>query len=212
MYKPINKFQPTITSEEVNKLPLVRYEGPINLVNGQKATRETIAKLHEEEILGFDTESRPTFQKGVSYPPSLVQLAASEAVYLFQFANGELPKALLPLLSSPRTVKAGVAIRDDIRKLQALHHFSPDGFVELSDFCQPLGVTHTGLRKLAAIFLQYRVSKGAQTTNWGRRDLTRSQVRYAATDAWISRHLYLRFLELNLIAPLSPALQNEKID
>lgn len=215
MHKPIrenDRFQATITSEEVNELPLIRYEGPIKLVSGQSSTREVVSKLHEEEILGFDTESRPTFQKGVSYPPSLVQLAASETVYLFQFADGQLPKALLPLFSSPRTVKAGVAIRDDIRKLQALRHFSPGSFVELGDCCEPLGVNHTGLRKLAAIFLQSRVSKGAQTTNWGRRDLTRTQIRYAATDAWISRHLYLRFLELDLIPLPSSRARKAKSD
>ena len=206
MHRPtseIDQIQKSITRDEVNDLPLTRYQGPIKLVSGRKSTREAVAKLRDEKILGFDTESRPTFRKGVSYPPSLVQLAASSTVYLFQFPNGHLPGALLPLFRSPGIVKAGVAIRDDIRKLQALRPFSPGGFVELSDCCQPLGVNHTGLRNLAAIFLHFRVSKGAQTTNWARRDLTPAQVRYAATDAWVSRHLYLRFAELDLTTPLS---------
>lgn len=215
MHSPINEIdqiQTSITSAEVNELALARYEGPIELVSGRRSTRDAVVKLRGEKILGFDTESRPTFRKGVSYPPSLVQLAASQTVYLFQFPNGNLPGALLPLLRNPNIVKAGVAIRDDIRKLQSMRHFSPGGFVELSDCCQPLRVNHTGLRNLAAIFLHCRVSKGAQTTNWARRDLTPAQVRYAATDAWISRHLYLRFAELDLVAPPSSQPRKSKVD
>ena len=95
------------------------------------------------------------------------------------------------MLSDPKIIKAGVAIHDDIRKLVELDTFKPAGIVEISDITQKLGIINTGLRSLAAIFLKRRISKGAQITNWNRKQLSETQIKYAATDAWISRELYI---------------------
>ncbi len=186
-----SRLQPTISKEDVNRLPLIRYNGKIEVVTTDQGTITALKSLKKEELLGFDTETRPTFRKGENHHPALVQLATSDTVYLFQVQRIGSQSALMDLLSNGNVVKAGVAIEDDIRKLKELCPFRPSGFVELSTLSQQLGIKNTGLRNLAAIILKFRVSKGAQVTNWGRTELTDSQIRYAATDAWICRMLYM---------------------
>lgn len=184
-----------ITKEVLNELPLRRYEGPIEIVNRQEDLAKAITSLREETLLGFDTETRPCFKKGQSFPPALLQLAGETRVYLFQLLKLDDCRPLFSLLSDPSILKAGVAIRDDLRKLQDHAAFTPGGFVEIARLSQKMGILHTGLRNLAGIFLHCRISKSAQVTNWARSDLTEAQIRYAATDAWASREIYLRIAE-----------------
>ena len=197
---PEARFPVTISKEEVNRLPLVRYGGEIHLVRTPDELTTALRALRRETVLGFDTETRPSFHKGQSHPPSLVQLAGENAVYLFQLNQLNGKKALNRIYSNNRVIKAGIAIKDDIRKLHDMSPIKPRAFFEISDITQPLGIINTGLRSLAGIFLKCRISKGAQITNWSRRELTAAQIRYAATDAWISRRLFLYFQQRDLTA------------
>lgn len=161
------------------------------MVTTPEAEKLAVAELKHEAVLGFDTESRPSFKKGESYPPSLVQLASSNAVYLFQLNRTQSIDQLIPLFSNPAIRKVGIALHDDIKKLCEFADFKPAGFEDVSVVTKKLGITNTGLRSLAGIFLQIRISKGAQVSNWARKMLNQNQLIYAATDAWISRALYL---------------------
>ena len=194
-----NIYPETISKEAINRFPLSRYEGPIHLINNSEQIEEAVSILSQETLLGFDTETRPTFKKGQSYPVALLQLAGSRGVYIFQLLRLNDFDGLGNILSNPQIFKAGVAIRDDIRKLRKLFPFQPCGFVEISAHTQKMGIINTGLRSLTAIFLEQRVSKGAQVTNWSRTSLTPAQITYAATDAWISRELYRKLEALNVI-------------
>jgi len=191
-------YPKSITKEEINALALHRYRGEYVLVSDDVALERAVSALEQERLLGFDTESRPAFHKGESYPISLVQLAGQERVYLFQLASLNDVSPLRRILSAPNILKAGVAIHDDIRKLRDLWHFEQGGFVEIADITRPLNINNTGLRSLTAIFLGFRISKNAQVSNWSRKDLSRAQLIYAATDAWVSRELYLRLEALGL--------------
>lgn len=183
--------QSSISKEAINNLPIHRYNGPIRFISNPKEAKEAVAKLKKETILGLDTETKPTFRKGQSFPPALIQLAGEQTVYLFQLRGLNGLKEMAPLLSDPKIIKTGVAIHDDIRKLVKLDAFKPAGIIEISEITQKLGIINTGLRSLAAIFLECRISKGAQITNWNRKQLSETQIKYAATDAWISRELYM---------------------
>jgi len=191
-------FPVTIAKEQVNTLPLARYEGPVTVVADAREVPAAVEYLRDETLLGFDTESRPSFRRGDNHPVALLQLAGAERVYLFQLHALDELAPPYALLSDPQVRKAGVAIRDDIRKLQELSPFPPANFVEISDISRGLEINNTGLRSLSAIFLGFRVSKGAQVTNWARRDLSDAQISYAATDAWVSRLLYLKLAGLGL--------------
>ncbi len=195
-----------VQREAVNQLPLGRYDGPIELVSSGKALRAVLPRIRKETVLGFDTESRPVFRRGDSSHPSLLQLAGTECVWLFQLRYlGDLAP-LFEILGEANLLKVGVAIRDDIRKLNDLHAFAAHGFIEISELTQKAGIVNTGLRNLVALFLEFRISKGAQVTNWARRDLSKAQINYAATDAWVSRQLYLKIVAMDLRAKNAASL------
>lgn len=182
----------SISKAEINELPLIAWEGPIHLLQTLEEMQQATATILKTKVLGFDTETRPTFKKGQYYPPALVQLATEKDVFLFRINLVKTLAPLLPILESSDIVKAGVAIKDDVKELQAMEPFTPAGFCEISNLTSSLGYTNRGLRPLAGLFMEGRISKAAQVSNWARSELDTKQIRYAATDAWISRELYIR--------------------
>jgi ribonuclease D len=180
-----------ISKDEINGLPLQAWEGPTILVQNDEQMLLAAENLLREEVLGFDTETRPSFRKGESFPAAILQLGSASTVYVIQLLKLTDYTPVAELLSNPRIIKAGVAIADDIKKLQENIDFKPAGFVEIADLTQKAGILNTGLRSLAGLLLRIRISKRAQVSNWARPDLTEAQLQYAATDAWISRRLYI---------------------
>ena len=184
------------SKEEINDLPIHRYEGPVRVIRTQEELDEAMSSLRRQSVLGFDTESRPAFRKGKYYPPSLVQLAAADAVYIIQLTWLPLGETLAGLLADPAVLKVGAAIHDDIKELQKLHDFIPDGIADLGDMAKDLGLETRGLRSLAANLMGVRISKAARCSNWAGKKLHNQQIIYAATDAWIGRELYFKLKEL----------------
>jgi len=179
-----------LTDEEINTLKQFIYEGPIHLVKTHKDTLAAVNVLAKETLLGFDIEKRPAFKKGVTYPPALLQLAGHDAVYIFQLHHTGLPAELTSLLSNPHIIKAGIAVARDIQELRELSEFQPEGFVDLGISAKNSGIQHHGLRGLAALMLEYRVSKSAKLTNWEKENLPAHALQYAATDAWMGMMIY----------------------
>jgi ribonuclease D len=194
----IDAYRREFTPEEINVYPLKRWRGPVQLIRGKKKAKAAVRALAEESILGFDTETRPVFKKGMSNPISLLQLATGDTVYIFQLSSTPLFPDLTEILSDPGIIKAGVSVRDDILELRKIHEFEPGGFVDLGEVAAEHDLKTRGLRNLAANLLGFRISKGQRCTNWARPDLTPKQIEYAATDAWVGRELYLRMSELGL--------------
>jgi len=191
----------TIPHEELMRLPIVRYDGPIRLVATEADLHRAVQEIRSERAVGFDTETRPTFRKGQLHAPSLVQIATSHAVHLFPLARLDCSHAMSEVLGDAQIVKAGVALARDLAELQKLFPLMPANVVDLGDIAKRRGMEQTGLRNLTGLFLGGRVTKGAQTSNWARPDLSPKQLCYAATDAWICRELYLRFESLGWLTP-----------
>jgi len=181
-----------ISKAEINELPLINWQGRIEILNTIGEMTAAVEKLKHESVLGFDTETRPTFKKGDYYPPSLIQLGTPDCVYLFRICVTKSLAPLLPILESESILKTGVAIKDDVKELRVMEDFQAGGFVEIADITLKLGYENSGLRALAGLLMRGRISKAAQVSNWARPELDPKQVRYAATDAWISRELYVR--------------------
>lgn len=184
-------------------MPLQRYEGEIQVVRRDEDVEAALEALRQEPVLGFDTESRPSFKKGVSYPPALMQFAGENRAYLFQLRLLSSPARLCELLAAETPLKVGVALHEDMRRLAELCEFQPRGVIELGDFSRKLGIVNTGLRSLAGIFLKIRISKSSQVSNWNRKELSESQIRYAATDAWVCLQIYKRLHDLGLASEFS---------
>jgi ribonuclease D len=181
-----------ISKAEINNLPMIAWEGPIQILNTLEEMELAAETLLQETHLGFDTETRPTFKKGDYYPPSLVQFATADCVYLFRICNIDTLDPLIRIFESDNILKTGVAIKDDVKELLAVVPFEPDGFFEITKLTTELGFENKGLRPLAGLLLHGRISKGAQVSNWAKAELDEKQIRYAATDAWISRELFIK--------------------
>ena len=188
-----------LSKTEINSLPLRYYNGPIHIIQTAEQAKKACAILMKEKVLGFDTETRPAFNKGQSYLPSLLQMAGTKVVYLFQLSKCGLTDSIINLLSIDDIIKSGVAINQDLIELQQISNFEPAGFIDLGDIARSKGLPHHGLRGLAAYLLNFRISKSGRTSNWSANQLTKKQIKYAATDAWLGRELYLKYKRINVI-------------
>lgn len=187
---PAEEYRIALTREDINQLPMQAYEGAIRLVRTEQEARQAVVALQQEPVLGFDTETRPSFRKGEFYLPSLVQLAGVSEVVLFQLPPGHIFKALKRLLANGKVLKTGVSLDYDVKQLCALDAFVPAGFTPLEPLARAQRIKNQGLRGLTAALLGFRISKKAQCSNWSRTQLTPAQIQYAATDAWVSLALY----------------------
>ncbi len=189
----------SISKEEMASLPIRRYEGEVSLVASMKELDRARADIKEERVLGLDTETRPSFRKGESHLPCLVQAATARAVYLFQLSRLDVFPALVELLAKPDLVKAGVGLAHDLRQLKLVFPFTIENTVDLGVVARRRGLGQTGVRNLAGIFLGFRIPKGSRTSNWAAPRLSPAQITYAATDAWACRELFLRFESLGML-------------
>jgi len=183
-------YRESIDKEELAELPLIQFDGKISLVETKEEYLASLEYLSKQSVLGFDTETKPAFKKGVVNEVALLQLATEERAFLFRLNKMGLPNGLKGILENPEILKIGVAIRDDIKGLQKLNNFKPDGFIELQEHVKEFGIQDFSLKKLSAIVLGYRISKAQRVTNWEAPDLTEAQLIYAATDAWISHRIF----------------------
>jgi ribonuclease D len=189
-----------ISKEEINALPRKAYEGTVYMIESDDQIESAVKTLRKAAVLGFDTETRPSFKKGDNFPAALLQLATETEVFLFQLLKLDNITPIWKVLNDRSIVKAGVAIADDIKKLQERQDFKPKGFVEIANLAQDCGLINTGLRSLAGLLLNFRISKGAQVSNWAKDQLSEAQIQYAATDAWVSRLLYIHFKQVEIEA------------
>jgi len=186
-----------ITIEEILDYELSWFKGEIILVDNLKTFGKVIAGLMKERLLGFDTETRPSFRKGHKNKVSLIQLATGNKAYLFRINRIGIPHELAGLLANPEITKAGVAVHDDIKFLKNIRKFSPEGFIDLQNFVRNFGIQSSGLKKLAAIILGFRISKRQQVTDWEAEVLSEPQQVYAATDAWVCYEIYKKLTKNN---------------
>ena len=192
-----------LNKDEINALPQFQYDGPVHLVCTPEELAAALPPLRAAKLLGFDTETRPSFRKGRQNAPALLQLATRNAVYLIRLSILPFDRQLAAILANPTQIKTGVAIRDDMCSLAKLYDFEPAGLTDLGGVARAHKLPCQGLRTIAAQFFGWRISKGSQCSNWERSQLTPQQIAYAATDAWIGRLIFLRMCALGFI-PMQP--------
>ena len=192
-------FAPTISKDDLKLLPTGQFQGTIHVINDAHTADFMCDRLIHEPLIGFDTETRPSFTKGKVNRVALLQLTSGTDAYLFRLQKTGLPEKLIGILSNEKILKVGAAIRDDIRHLKKIRHFEEGGFIELQEFVRDFGIINSGLSKLAGIVLNFRISKSQQLSNWESEVLSEAQQLYAATDAWVAREIYSTLINRQLL-------------
>ncbi|MFZ4456291.1 MAG: 3'-5' exonuclease [Bacteroidales bacterium] len=179
-----------ITKEEVNTLPVVAFEGRIITIQTLEEADKAAAYLSKYQVIGFDTETRPSFKKGENFKVCLLQLSTTDACFLFRLNLIGLPLSVVKILTNEKIKKIGLAIRDDFRALNHWHAFAPKGQIELQTFVKDFDIQDNSLQKIFAILFHQKISKSQRLTNWETETLSESQKQYAATDAWACLRIY----------------------
>ena len=198
-------FKISVSPEEIGALELASFPGEIVVVDSEgDAYYRALRYLKRQKVLGFDTETRPTFSPDQhSSGTALLQLSGSGKAILFRLKTLGLPRPLASILANPSITKVGAATLDDVRGLQKLCQFVPKGFVDLQNMVWEYGIRDKSVKKMTAIILGVKISKAQQLSNWEAEHLSESQQRYAATDAWVCREMYLKLLHSRK-HPLTP--------
>jgi ribonuclease D len=180
----------SVEDQYIKALPIMSFPGIINLVDHPSNFKKIKQALQDEKLLGFDTETKPSFKKGSYHQVALLQLSTRDQAFLFRLNKVQLPKFIIEILEDKEIIKVGVALKDDLAGLKKVIPFKPEGFVDLQQFVKQFGIEDNGLKKLVANILGFRISKKSQTSNWELENLALEQLEYAATDAWVCRQMY----------------------
>jgi len=188
-----------ITKEELKKLPRDYFQGEVVLVETTKDAVKAAAILAHEGVIGVDTETKPSFKKGQRNTACLLQLASKDICFLFRIHKFSLPQEILDIFSDETIIKSGVAVFDDFKELQKIYKFTPRSVVDLNILAPKYGFKSIGAQKLTGILLGFYLSKKQQVSNWEAVSLSDGQKRYAASDAWIGREIYLKMIQMDRI-------------
>lgn len=183
-------FQKEITKEEINTLDVRQFEGDIRVVSDKESFRNAMDELRHYRVLGFDTETKPAFKKGVNHRISLIQVSNSNVAWLFRVNKIGVPEDLKFFLEDEGVLKVGAGLLDDMRRLRQITKFTPGGFLDLQKYVEAFNIESKSLKKMVAIVLGYKISKSQQMSNWEADELTEKQQNYAATDAWACLEIY----------------------
>jgi len=190
-------FKPKITKEEINNLPTTEFQGEIIVVDTVENIKSAINNLKQQKVVGLDTETKPSFQRGTTHKVSLVQISTLDHCYLFRLNKIGFPEELLKFLTDEKTLKVGLSLRDDFNGLNKRSNFMPRNIIDLQSIAKDYGILELGLQKIYGILFEQKISKSQRLSNWENPILTEQQQRYAATDAWASLQIYLFLIRQN---------------
>lgn len=179
-----------ISKEQLSKLDTVAFTGTIHVIDSAELVKDAIAHLSWQERVGFDTETRPSFKRGVVYSIALMQISTLTDCFLFRLNTIGVPAELKEFLENEAITKIGLSLRDDFGRLHAVSDTVPRGFVELQAIAPQYGIADASLQKIYAIIFNQRISKNQRLTNWEADQLTPGQQSYAAIDAWACLKIY----------------------
>lgn len=194
----------SIEKEKIMDLPVGAFRGKIRIIT-QNSPHEKVSNalrvLGSTRVLGFDTETKPAYRKGESYPIALIQLSTESHAFLFRVQDGRIPGGLKRIMEDPGILKIGQGLKHEMRLLKKELGVNGRGFIDMLDIAHKLDCVPKSVRGLSGIFLGFRIIKSSQRTNWARSRLTDKQLLYAATDAWACLKVYLEMRRRGLLDP-----------
>ncbi len=202
-------LQEKFDKKDLQNLPRVVFPGRIVTVLTESEAGRAVSFLLDQPLLGFDTETRPVFRKGVTHPVALLQVATPSLCFLFRLCRTGLTASIVRLLEDRNITKVGLSLKDDFLNLHRLRPFRTGTFIELQQEVRDLGILDQSLQKIYANLFGQKIFKGQQLTNWEADVLTEAQQQYAAIDAWACINIHERIRELKLtqnfrLIPSSP--------
>lgn len=180
----------SITKEAISQLPVEEFTGRIIVIDTEKDAQKAVGYLSEFPAIGFDTETRPSFNKGQRFKISLMQISTDEACFLFRLNRIDIPEILAEFLASEQTLKIGLSLRDDFGAMRKRTEIEPGNFLDLQNYVGQFGIEDASLQKIYAILFNKKISKGQRLSNWDADVLTEPQKKYAALDAWACLRIY----------------------
>tara|TARA_B110000977_G_C11071993_1_gene489839 strand:- start:2033 stop:2614 length:582 start_codon:yes stop_codon:yes gene_type:complete len=187
-------YKKVITKEDINLLDLEKYNGEIILIDTDDELEKACLEIAQSAVIGIDTETKPSFKKGVLNTVALLQIATEKKAYIIRLKKVKMSAQLAAIFSNKAIKKIGIAVFDDLKDLKKLHPFKDESVVDLNLLAPKLGFESIGAKKLSALVLGIRISKRQQVSNWEAQKLSQAQIDYAATDAWICREIYLKLV------------------
>jgi ribonuclease D len=183
-------YQTTISKELIAALPIAAFEGKIVVVRSAEDLEKAVSYLSEQNLIGVDTETKPSFSRGQNHKVALLQLSTNEICFLIRLNLLGIPQNLAQLLNNRKIIKVGLSLRDDFNALSRRAKIITDSFIDLQDLVQEFGITDQSLQKIYAIVFGKRISKAQRLSNWEAPELSPAQQVYAATDAWACYQIY----------------------
>lgn len=183
-------FKISVSKEQISTMPMASFQGEITVVDTIEDVSSAIQQLEKEQLIGFDTETKPSFKKGHANKVALLQLSTIDRCFLFRLNRIGMCDDISRLMENENITKIGLSIHDDFNVMHRSSQVMPRGFIELQTMVKDYHIEDISLQKIYAIIFGEKISKGQRLTNWEAECLTPQQQRYAATDAWACLKIY----------------------
>ena len=191
-------------------MPQVTFDGEIHVIDSMLHLKAAINMLKRAPLVGFDTETRPSFRKGVVHKTALVQISTLDHCFLFRVNKIGMPRDLADFLTCSDYKKVGLSLHDDFKMMNNLCSLEPQGFIDLQNVVGDYCISDISLQKIYAILFNEKIAKNQQLTNWEAPELTVAQQSYAAIDAWACLKIYNYLMSGSFNPNLSPYIINEE--
>ena len=194
----MKQIRNTITKAEIATMPKVLFEGRIFVIYTEADADKAVEYLKTQQIVGVDTETRPSFKRGTTHKVALLQIATADTCFLFRLNRIGMPASLQDFLMSD-TLKIGLSLKDDFMMLRRRKnmHAEEGNWIELQDYVGRFGIEDRSLQKIYANLFGQKISKNQRLSNWEAETLTEGQMKYAATDAWACVEIYRCLAEMD---------------
>ena len=184
-----------ISKDELNELPIEVIPIPVEVIDETTSidrVEEVCASIRSSEIVGFDTETKPSFTKGVTHKVALIQLSDTERAYIFRIIrlSDEAKRLLRMIIEDKKLIKVGVGIHDDARILRSDYEWTPAGMLEIRRLTVEKQIQVGSLSKIYALLYGKRLTKGQRLSDWEKETLTEAQINYAGLDAWAGLKIF----------------------
>lgn len=189
------QYPAKIDKDIVRELPVAQTDCEIEVIDSANEVATAVDCLMQEEVVGFDTETKPSFTHGKSNKIALMQISTAKKCFLFRLQMIGKSEALKNFLENEKIKKIGLALHGDLRNLRVWDKFIPKNFIDLQKIVIQYGIEELGLQRIYAIIFGKKISKSQQLSNWEAKILNQAQQIYAATDAWACREIYLKLIE-----------------